>query len=502
MTAGDLTGDGLAEVIVIDKEAGTVQVLMNATTTRPIPLTVTVDGNTSTGNNFVNAQTGQVAGRVFADHDRDGRLTGNEPGLAGATVFVDLNRNGRLDRGEPRMVTGPHGLYSFAGLPAGHYHVRVIPPAGHTLSIPGAGLHTVRIPAANSSQFQRHFGTVAAQDVTLYVPADTDAVRLVRRGDRLEVLHRVAGVIASYSLAEVHSITVTGPGGTFRGRLVLDLASGGAFALPGGITVRGDAHQHNALRIVLGNNSDRVHISDNRALINDQLRVQWNDIEVLAVDGRGGADVLSVQGTPLRRGTVVLNGGTGDDTYALGTRDTAIQILDADGIDTLDFRTALAGVWVDLNRSASQLQRIDSLGNRLMLDGSIENCWGSSFGDVLRGNLSRNILIGGPGADVLFGQGGDDLLIGGSLAVAGDPMALQRVAAEWNSPRPYAERVQNLIDGTGSAERNNSDSFLNDQTLHNDQASDELWGGAGQDWFLGFATDRRRDRKPEERFGW
>ena len=502
MTVGDLTGDGLAELIVIDKEAGTVQVLTNATTNRPTPMIVTVDGNTSTGNNFVNAQTGQVAGRVFADHDRDGRLTGNEPGLAGATVFVDLNRNGRLDRGEPRMVTGPHGLYSFAGLPAGHYHVRVIPPAGHTTSIPSPGLHKVRIPAANSSQFQRHFGAVATQDVTLYVSAGRDAVRLIRRGDRLEVLHRVHGIIASYSLADVHSITVAGPGGAFRGRLVLDMASGGAFVLPGGITVRGDPDRRNALRIVLGNSSDRVYISHNRALINDQLRVRWSDIEILAVDGRGGADVLSVQGNPLRRGTVVLKGGTGDDTYALGTRHTAIQIMDEDGIDTLDFRTALAGVRVDLERSASQSQRIDSLGNRLMLGGTIENGIGSAFADHLRGNWTRNILIGGPGADVLIGQGGDDLLIGGTTVLAGDPIAFQRIAAEWNSPRSYDERVQNLIDGSGSSQRNNGDSFLNDQTIHNDQASDELRGGAGRDWFLGFPTDRRRDQVFDERFGW
>jgi hypothetical protein len=499
MTAADLDGDGLAELIVIDKEANTVQVLANRSVTRPTPIFVTVDGNVSSGNNFVNAQFGQVGGKVFADVDRDGRLTGHEPGLAGATVYVDLNRNGRLDRGEPRMRTGADGLYAFAGLAPGVYHVRVLPQAGRKVTIPGGELHRIRIGASSAPQLAKHFGTVAAADITFHVPAQSRVLRLFRSGDRLEILDRFAGVIASYALPEVHSLTLLG-GANLRTRLVVDLARGGSFELPGGIIFRAGTGQQDALRLVLGNGSDHVQISGNQARLNNQLAVRWRGVEVLAVESGEGNDLLSVQGTPLVQGTVVLQGGLGDDTYRLATRSTSVWIQDRGGIDTLDLAAALSGVQVDL--TSSRFQSLDVLGNRLRLDGTIENVLGSRYADYLLGGPGRNILIGGAGADVLLGRGGEDILIGGTVSWDDDGLSFQALAAEWHSSRTYAERVRNLIDGTGSADRLNGSVFLNSSVLADDGESDWLFGGAGRDWFVPFSSDRIGDREAGERSGW
>jgi hypothetical protein len=500
LTAGDLDGDGLAELIVIDKEARTVQVLSNKSVSRPTPITVTVDGNASTGNNFVNAQNGQVGGKVFADRDRDGRLTGSEPGLAGATVFVDLNRNGRLDRGEPRMVTGVDGLYAFDGLAPGTYHIRVLPQVGQKVTIPGAELHRIRIGAGSTTQLDKHFGSVSATDVTLKVPSQSHALRLFRSGDRLEVLDRVRGVMASYSLAEIHSLTIIG-GVNQRTRVVLDLFKGGSFYLPGGITFRAGAGHQDALRLVLGNSPDHIHISAHQVRINHRLTLRWSGMEVLAVDSNGGNDLLSVHGMPLAAGTVLLKGGSGHDTYTLATRATALWIQDSDGLDTLDFAAALSGVQVDL--TSSRFQSLDILGNRLRLGGTFENVLGSRFADYLLGGPGRNILIGGMGADVLLGRSGEDILIGATVSFNDSGLlALQAIAAEWHSPRSYRERVQNLIDGTGSQERLNGDAFLHSATLSDDGETDRLFGGSARDWFVPFPQDRLGDRESDERSGW
>jgi hypothetical protein len=501
LVASDLDKNGLSDLIVNVQGTSSVFIFRNHSVLRPTPITVTVDGNTSTANNFVNAQMGQVGGKVFADVDRDGKLTGHEPGLAGVTVYVDLNRNGRLDRREPSMVTGPHGLYGFSGLTPGRYPIRVVPHADYRVTSPDAAVHHVQIRPGAMPQLDQHFANVATRSITIPIPERTGVVRLVRQGDRIEVVDRVRGVMASYALADLHAITVRGPA-QGRGRLVLDLAHGGTFVLPGGITFQGGTGSQDSLRVVLGSGSDQIHIADNRALLNGQSVIRWTDVEGLAVDGGAGDDVLRVHGRPLPWGMVILDGETGNDTYNLGTRNTFVQIVDADGDDTLDFGTALAGVRVDLGLSADSVQRIDSMGNRLQLLGTLENVIGSPFADQLLGNVQRNILIGGTGADLLSGADGDDLLIAGHTAFVRDPVALRQVAAEWKSARSYTERLQNLSDGTGSTDRQNGDTFLTDATISFDLEANTLQGGLGMDWFLGGVLDRIRGLELGERSGW
>ena len=66
--------------------------------------------------------------------------------------------------------------------------------------------------------------------------------------------------------------------------------------------------------------------------------------------------------------------------------------------------------------------------------------------------------------------------------------------AEWASGRTFAERVNNLRDGTGPAGRLNGSYFLNDETIEDDTASDSidlLIGSSGQAWYLyKFGEDR------------
>ncbi len=74
-----------------------------------------------------------------------GTVTAGGKGLAGATVYLDLNDDGQLDGSDPTRVTNATGGYAFAGLPAGTYVVRQVPPAGYAVTSPAAGRYTATL---------------------------------------------------------------------------------------------------------------------------------------------------------------------------------------------------------------------------------------------------------------------------------------------------------------------------------------------------------------------
>src|SRR5205085_2567665 len=125
-------------------------------------------------------------------------------------------------------------------------------------------------------------------------------------------------------------------------------------------------------------------------------------------------------------------------------------------------------------------------GNDRLTGGSGGNVLlGGDGNDTLAGGSGRDLLIGGLGADVLSANGGDDILIGGTTAFDANDAALAAVVREWTSARSYATRVQNLTDGTGSADRLNGSYFLvKGQTVFDDAFTDTLTGAAGADWLF------------------
>jgi parallel beta-helix repeat protein len=89
------------------------------------------------------------------------------------------------------------------------------------------------------------------------------------------------------------------------------------------------------------------------------------------------------------------------------------NVLDGrDGVDTVSYATALAGVTVGLSTTAQQ----NTQGAGLDTLKYIENLIGSQFGDTLTGSGGANTLDGGDGNDTLNGGAGNDVLIGGSGA--------------------------------------------------------------------------------------
>ncbi len=106
---------------------------------------------------------------------------------------------------------------------------------------------------------------------------------------------------------------------------------------------------------------------------------------------------------------------------------------------------------------------------------------GGSGNDLLIGGGGRDILIGGGGADTLRAGAGGDVLIGGQTAYDSTPAALVALAAEWaRTDRDYRQRVQALFGETAGL---NGPYLLGPQTVLRDAAVNQLFGGAGSDWF-------------------
>jgi Ca2+-binding RTX toxin-like protein len=129
------------------------------------------------------------------------------------------------------------------------------------------------------------------------------------------------------------------------------------------------------------------------------------------LNGLGGDDVIS-GGT----GNDTLTGGAGDDQLAGdGGNDTLTggdgndEMDGGTGTDTVDYSFAAAGVSVSLSLATGQ----DTGGGGIDTLFRIENLVGSNFVDLLTGTGAANVLTGLAGDDDLNGLGGSDTLVGG-----------------------------------------------------------------------------------------
>ncbi|PZP55670.1 MAG: hypothetical protein DI586_06145 [Micavibrio aeruginosavorus] len=111
----------------------------------------------------------------------------------------------------------------------------------------------------------------------------------------------------------------------------------------------------------------------------------------------------------------VIKGGAGNDSISGGAGNDILlgeagadKLIGGDGIDRAQYSTAKAGVLADL--AAASLNTGDAKGDTYS---SIENLYGSSYNDNLRGNAVANTIDGGAGNDKIYGRNGDDTLNGG-----------------------------------------------------------------------------------------
>lgn len=93
---------------------------------------------------------GSIGGTVFVDANGNRARDDGELGMANVLVFADLNRDGRLQANEPAAFTNVFGNYALTGLGAATYQIRIVRPAGHTLTSPALGYFNVRLLAGQN----------------------------------------------------------------------------------------------------------------------------------------------------------------------------------------------------------------------------------------------------------------------------------------------------------------------------------------------------------------
>jgi hypothetical protein len=242
------------------------------------------------------------------------------------------------------------------------------------------------------------------------------------------------------------------------------------------------------------------------------LSVGYSNVEQLVFEGGAGNDFFAL-GSVNAGATLVLDGGVGDDTYQISDVPVNTTILDSKGTDTLDFSYAASGVKIDLGKSSGQ--NIFSNGHKLTITCTIENVIGTDSADWIKGNSAnniilggggndyldggpgRNLLIGGAGADTLKAGSGGDLLIGGTTNYDDKPAALAAIMSEWTSARSFRRRSDRLAAGFNDPVAEWIQ--LGKDTVFDDSARDDLFGGSGSDWFFGFPLDVVHGRYSNDR---
>jgi len=220
-------------------------------------------------------------------------------------------------------------------------------------------------------------------------------------------------------------------------------------------------------------------------------------------------------GTMTFAGFANLAGGTGNDTFSLGSASSVSgTITGGGGTDKLDYSAATADVVVNL--TTGQADRTGGVsgfvnvtggsGNDILIGTAAANTLvggngnnillGGGGNDTLTGGTGADILIGGSGADSLSGAGRGDILIGGYLSYfdestgTADLIALDALRAEWTrtdltgGPKSkYALRIAHL-DGSNPTGGLNGAYRLDATTVSDDGVIDSFNGGHGYDWFF------------------
>lgn len=124
-----------------------------------------------------------ISGTVFVDNNANGNKDANDTtGLTGYTIYLDSNNNAVQDPGEAFTQTLFNGSYSFAGLDAGTYILRIASLGGYLLSNPISGALTVNLSTSNSAPNQ-NFGVYLNGTVSGTVYADANQNATFDTGD-------------------------------------------------------------------------------------------------------------------------------------------------------------------------------------------------------------------------------------------------------------------------------------------------------------------------------
>ncbi|MCB8819507.1 calcium-binding protein [Microvirga rosea] len=226
-----------------------------------------------------------------------------------------------------------------------------------------------------------------------------------------------------------------------------------------------------------------------------RLSISWHDPAI--TDGIAPS-IISSTIVDARTGKVTVNGTSHNDIYA-PSEYTGDSLDGGEGIDTLTFKGASAGVAVNLaNEAEGQSGSAGDAASDTYKN--FENINGSAFGDHLVGAAGTNRLDGGAGNDYLDGGTDNDVMIGGAgsdtfvVSQAGD--AVQESSAADGGVDTINTSVSHVLEAyvenmiatgpdaitlTGNGLSNNLVGNGNNNTLVGGGGDDVMNGGGGAD---------------------
>lgn len=153
----------------------------------------------------------------------------------------------------------------------------------------------------------------------------------------------------------------------------------------------------------------------------NNLYMTWRDAITQSdfnVVNENGTQVMVL---PQRGVGVIIEAGAGDDTINAGSgNDLIYGDLGADtinggyGNDTVTYAHAGTAISAALDGSLGVTNSGDQATGDSFITGTVENLTGSSYNDILIGDINKNILSGGDGNDILIGIKGGDTFVGGN----------------------------------------------------------------------------------------
>ncbi|WP_434613186.1 hypothetical protein [Tabrizicola sp. M-4] len=222
-----------------------------------------------------------------------------------------------------------------------------------------------------------------------------------------------------------------------------------------------------------------------------QLAVVVNLALGRATDGWGNTDRLSgIEGAIGTAGNDTFIGDAFDNYFA-GAQGVDV-FRGGEGRDAVDFYMDFQsmGAVVNMARVSGQV-RNDGHGNIETLV-SIEDLWGTRFGDAFTGNGVDNFLFGDAGNDTLVGGAGNDTLEGGAgfdRLTGGLGADSFRFSNRFSDDAPWGDTITDFVSGTDRLMFDTADFAGMDANLRFRNGNSA--GTAGESWFYFNSADRR-----------
>lgn len=331
------------------------------------------------------------------------------------------------------------------------------------------GAYQVTVTATDGGKFTQSEFTLNIGEPTNYAPFTTGDTAEVGRGSVLVL--EAASLLENDVDVENQTLSLISVGGATGGTVVL--RSDGTVSFTPDV----DAPARSGFSYIVadsagGQSEGFVAISVTDSLAsnnNDQL---FGTAQRDLIDGLAGDD--RIEG---RAGDDELNGSSGNDILVGGAG--ADVLNGGSGIDRAQYTDAAVGVLADLQ--FSNLNRDIAAGDTYV---SIENLYGSAFGDDLRGDAANNILWGHNGNDRLFGRNGNDNLQGmngNDVLVGGAGNDLLNGGAGFDMA-DYSDVTENIV---ANINFNNAQRISASAGIDTFISVEGLMGGTGNDLLVG-----------------